>query len=226
MDGKWWRQSGIQFCYGKITVEKRDCVGHIQKRMGKHLLNLKARTKGRLADGQLIGGHGWLMEGTIKQLQKYCGLVIHQNTIKRSNPTGREVDVAVLSTRPSQTTSFLSSMRVVVVQVAAGCSNWYFNRQRLWLPTRGLSWSPSPYIYDIKWCKTTGEVRARDNTKSKWVCGLYGVGPVPQIQAPLCQTGSVCSGISSLSLPQWSKQQTKNYGETFNPWWSINKIGI
>ena len=46
-------------------------------------------------DGQLIGGHGRLMEGTIKQLQKYCGLVIRQNTIKRSNPTGREVDVAV-----------------------------------------------------------------------------------------------------------------------------------
>ena len=31
------------------------------------------------------------------------------------------------------------------------------------------------------------------------------MGPVPQTQAPLCQTGSVCSGVSSLSLPQWSR---------------------
>ena len=74
-----------------------DCVGHVQKRMGKHLLNLKARTKGKLADGQPIGGCGRLTEGKIKQLQKCYGLAIHQNTIKKSNPTTREVDVAVYS---------------------------------------------------------------------------------------------------------------------------------
>jgi len=59
------------------------------------LLNLKARTKGKLADGQPIGGRGRLMEGKVKQLQKYYGLAIRQNTIKKSNPTEREVDVAV-----------------------------------------------------------------------------------------------------------------------------------
>ena len=37
--------------YGEIKVENLDCVGHVQKRMGKHLLNQKAKTKGKLADG-------------------------------------------------------------------------------------------------------------------------------------------------------------------------------
>ena len=87
--------NSVEHIYGEITVEKLDCVGHVQKRMGKHLLNLKARTKGKLADGQPIGGRGRLTEGKIKQLQKYYGLAIRQNTIKKSNPTEREVDVAV-----------------------------------------------------------------------------------------------------------------------------------
>ena len=63
--------------------------------MGKHLLNLKARTKGKLEDGKPIGGHGRLTETKIKKLQKHYGLAIRQNTIKKSNPTDREVDVAI-----------------------------------------------------------------------------------------------------------------------------------
>jgi len=76
-------------------VIKLDCVGHIQKRMGKHLLNLKARTKAKLEDGKPIGGHDKLTETKIKKLQKYYGLAIRQNTIKKSNPTDREVDVSI-----------------------------------------------------------------------------------------------------------------------------------
>ena len=62
-------------------VEKLDCVGHVQKRMGKHLMNLKARIKGKLDDGKTIGGHGRLTEGKIKKLQRYYGLAIRQNTL-------------------------------------------------------------------------------------------------------------------------------------------------
>ena len=72
-------------------------MGHVQKRMGKHLLNLKSRTKGKLADGQPIDGRGRLTEGKIKQLQKYYGIAIRQNTIKKSHPTRRDVDLAVYS---------------------------------------------------------------------------------------------------------------------------------
>lgn len=95
--------NSVEHIYGEINVEKLDCVGHVQKRMGKHLLNLKARTKGKLADGQPIGGRGRLTEGKVKQLQKYYGLAIRQNTIKKSNPTEREVDVAVYAMKKNIT---------------------------------------------------------------------------------------------------------------------------
>ena len=85
----------IESIYSDCKVVKLDCVGHVQKRMGKHLMNLKARTKGKLADGKPIGGQGRLTEGKIKHLQKYYGLAIRQNTLSKANPSEREVDVAV-----------------------------------------------------------------------------------------------------------------------------------
>ena len=88
--------NAVENIYGDhCTVEKLDCVGHVQKRMGKHLMNLKARTKGKLADGKPIGGQGRLSESRIKRFQKYYGLAIRQNTLPKANPTEREVDVAV-----------------------------------------------------------------------------------------------------------------------------------
>ena len=87
--------NSVENIYGEIKVEKLDCVGHVQKRMGKHLLNLKSRTKGKLADGRPIGGAGRLSDPKIKKLQKDYGLAIRQNTIRKSNPTRREVEVAV-----------------------------------------------------------------------------------------------------------------------------------
>ena len=77
----------VENVYEGCKVIKLDCVGHVQKRMGKHLLNLKARRKGKLEDGKPIGGHGRLTETKIKKLQKYYGLAIHQNTLKKSNRT-------------------------------------------------------------------------------------------------------------------------------------------
>lgn len=85
----------VENVYDECKVIKLDCAGHAQKRMGKHLLNLKARTKRKLEDGKPIGGHGKLTETKIKKIQKYYGLAIRQNTIKKSNPTDREVDVAI-----------------------------------------------------------------------------------------------------------------------------------
>lgn len=63
--------------------------------MGKHLLKLKATNKSKLSDGKTIAGKGRLTEGKIKQLQKYYGLAIRQNTSKNANPTQTEIDVAV-----------------------------------------------------------------------------------------------------------------------------------
>ena len=68
----------VENVYGEIKMKKLDCMGHVQKRMDKHLLNLKARTKGKLADGKPIGGIGRLSDTRIKKFQKDYGLAIRQ----------------------------------------------------------------------------------------------------------------------------------------------------
>ena len=57
-------------------IEKLDCIGHVQKRMGKRLINLKATHKEKLADGKTIGGRGRLSDSVIKKIQRYYGFVI------------------------------------------------------------------------------------------------------------------------------------------------------
>ena len=58
----------VEDTYPDCKVIKLDYVGNVQKRMGKHLLNLKSRTKGKLADGKPIGGRGRLTDDKIKQI--------------------------------------------------------------------------------------------------------------------------------------------------------------
>ena len=69
--------TSVESVYDGCKIEKLDCVGHVQKRMA-----LKATKR---ADGKTIGGKGNLTEGKIKQLQKYYGLAIHQNTLSQRN---------------------------------------------------------------------------------------------------------------------------------------------
>jgi hypothetical protein len=87
--------SGVENVYGDVKVEKIDCVGHVQKRMGKHLLKLKASTKGKLDDGKTIEGRGKLTEAKLKQLQRYYGVAIRQNVLTKPNAADVEVEVAV-----------------------------------------------------------------------------------------------------------------------------------
>ena len=93
-DGDSKAHSSVENVYTDCKVQKPDCVGHVQKRMGKHLLNLKANTKGKLDDEKTIGGKGCLTEVKIK-LQKYYGLAIRQNTISKPSPSEQEINVAV-----------------------------------------------------------------------------------------------------------------------------------
>ena len=94
-DGDSKAHSVVEDTYEGIKVEKLDCVGHVQKRMGKHLMNLKATTKGKLSDGKTIGGRGRLTEEKIKQIQRYYGLAIRQNTVSSPNPTDKDVAISV-----------------------------------------------------------------------------------------------------------------------------------
>lgn len=61
-------------------VKKMDCVGHVQKRMGTALHNLKVQYRGqKLSDGKTIGGVGRLTDSRINSLQNYYGDTIHRN---------------------------------------------------------------------------------------------------------------------------------------------------
>ena len=81
---------------GDCKVEKVDCVGHVQKRMGKHLKTLRQNHKGKLSDGKAVGGRGHrLNDPDIDKLQRYYGYAIRQNAIKHNNPTEEEVNEAV-----------------------------------------------------------------------------------------------------------------------------------
>lgn len=59
---------------------KEDCVGHVQKRMGRRLRDLKNAYKGRkLDDGISLGGRDRLTDKRIDLFQKYYGKAIRSN---------------------------------------------------------------------------------------------------------------------------------------------------
>lgn len=67
--------------YGdELTVQKLECVGHVQKRMGSRLRKLKA-TYGskKLSDGKPIGSRGRLTDNAINDIQKFYGFAIRRN---------------------------------------------------------------------------------------------------------------------------------------------------
>ena len=83
---------GDSSCFGKVAeelksiygdsymIQKEECVGQIQKRLGSALLQYKKNMKGQqLADGKGVGGAGRLTQDTIKRIQNYYGLAIRQN---------------------------------------------------------------------------------------------------------------------------------------------------
>ena len=67
--------------YGKdVTIDKLECVGHVQKRMGSRLRKLKKDQKGKiLPDGKNLAGRGRLTDKEIDLLQNYYGLAIRRN---------------------------------------------------------------------------------------------------------------------------------------------------
>lgn len=70
--------------YGpNFKIEKMECVGHIQKRMGTRLRSYKkSNPKKILSDGKKIGGIGRLSNAAIDTLQLYYGLAIRRNASK------------------------------------------------------------------------------------------------------------------------------------------------
>nr|XP_047127825.1 uncharacterized protein LOC124808661 [Hydra vulgaris] len=62
----------VKNIYQGVLVNKLECVGHVQKRVGTRLRNLKKKEKG-------LGGRGKLTDATIDRLQNYYGIAIRQN---------------------------------------------------------------------------------------------------------------------------------------------------
>ena len=56
-----------------ITILKKECIGHVQKRMGNRLHKIKKATKG-------LGGRGKLTANLIDKLTTYYGLAIRRNS--------------------------------------------------------------------------------------------------------------------------------------------------
>ena len=68
--------------YGNtVTIEKRECIGHVQKRIGTRCRNLRNSLKGTiLSDGKRISGKGRLTDKAINTIQNHYGMAIRQNT--------------------------------------------------------------------------------------------------------------------------------------------------
>ena len=66
----------------RYTTYIGECVGHVQKRVGKRLGNLKKKhnKENPLRDGKPLGGKGRLDEKSINTLQNYFGVAIRQNS--------------------------------------------------------------------------------------------------------------------------------------------------
>lgn len=63
--------------YEDIAVIKSECVGHVEKRMGSRLRNIKKTAK--------LGDKGKLTDALIKKLTKYYGLAIRRNSESKDN---------------------------------------------------------------------------------------------------------------------------------------------
>ena len=70
--------------YGsRYAVQKEECLGHVQKRMGNALRSMVKNMKGeKLEDGKTISGKGRLTKEKIDTIQRYYGKAIRENCSK------------------------------------------------------------------------------------------------------------------------------------------------
>ena len=67
--------------WDEYIVTKEECVGHVQKRVGTALRELKRKLRGtKLSDGKTIGGKNRLTDNLIDKLQNFYGEAIRANS--------------------------------------------------------------------------------------------------------------------------------------------------
>ena len=64
--------TSIKNVYPDVQVEKLECVGHVQKRVGSRLRSLKENVKN-------LSRRGKLTDETVDRLQKYYGIAVRGN---------------------------------------------------------------------------------------------------------------------------------------------------
>ena len=72
-DGDSKSHTTVKEIYPGVTVRKFECIGHVQKRVGNRLRNLRKKQKS-------VGGKGKLTLHTIDKLQNYYGIAVRSNT--------------------------------------------------------------------------------------------------------------------------------------------------
>ena len=74
-------KNAVLLKYGdQYKIEKEDCIGHIQKRMGTALRNYKSNARGsKLSDDKGVGGQGRLTDAIVDRIQTYYGYAIRNN---------------------------------------------------------------------------------------------------------------------------------------------------
>ncbi|GFT79854.1 uncharacterized protein TNCV_4597751 [Trichonephila clavipes] len=77
-DGDSKAYESVKNMYAPNTVNKLECIGHVQKRVGSLLRKLKKTVKG-------LGGKGKLTDNFIDKLQNYYGIAIRSNTKNLEN---------------------------------------------------------------------------------------------------------------------------------------------
>ena len=77
-----------------VRVNKLDCVGHVQKRMGKNLIELVKKSK-KLSYGKAVGSRAdRLTRPTIDLLQNYYGNAIQRN-VDRKAKSRQQIDTVI-----------------------------------------------------------------------------------------------------------------------------------
>ncbi|GFV89826.1 uncharacterized protein TNCV_4690551 [Trichonephila clavipes] len=66
--------------YKDVNIEKLECVGHVEKRMGTRLRAMKLLKGKKLEDKKSLGGRNRLTDAEIDKLQRYYGLAIRNNS--------------------------------------------------------------------------------------------------------------------------------------------------
>eukprot|EP00117_Sycon_ciliatum_P017869 scpid82715/ scgid16696/ len=76
-DSKGHKRVSVAKPYGDTAIVKDECIGHVQKRVGKGLRDLKTKLGStKLSDGKALTGKGRLTEKMMDKLQNYYGIAV------------------------------------------------------------------------------------------------------------------------------------------------------